>query len=456
MKSLISILLFLILKLPAISQQLDGLWKGSMINDSTKKEYPYELMITEKNGKISGYSHTIFQEPDTILFNVKKIRGRISETTIEIEDDGSLDNNFPGRAPKGVKQLNTLILSEEVEMLVISGTWRTTIGPKYGPQKGSLRLQRLNTSPPSALLPRLEQLKLVKAGFAAEYDQKMALARNSLAKTGTPAIPANIQPELPKTPPEPPKTEEPEIIPLSGMPAVIQTEKKPVQKPDIYLKTVKNIPATRIKPENLKALHTRLSTLPEKPAPAPVKIAAPPPVVINPQPTPPQPKPQPAQPQPVAPPAQPQPKPQPVTPIAQPQPKPQPAQPQPQPAPPVSAATEVKKRSNEIQHTLFIQTDSISLSLYDNGEVDGDTVSVLLNGQVVIPRVGLKTTAYQKTIYIPAGMDSVVLLMYAESLGSIPPNTGLIIIKEGEQRYELRFSADTRRNAGVVLRRRRE
>lgn len=450
MKSLIIILLFLIFTVPAICQQLDGLWKGSMINDSTKKEYPYELMITEKNGKISGYSHTIFQEPDTILFNVKKIRGRISEAAIEIEDDGSLDNNFPGRAPKGVKQLNTLIFSEEGEILVISGTWRTTIGPKYGPQKGSIRLQRLNTSPPSALIPKLEQLKLVKAGFAAEYDQKMALARNSLAKTDAPVIPERNQPEPPKPVPEPPKTEEFELIALSRMPASVQAERKPVQKAGFFIKSIKNNPATRIKPENLKALHARLSYLPEKPVVAPVKVVAPPPpvkdpVVINTPAPPVQPPPTPAPTK-----VQPAPTPdQPARPIVQPQ-------PQAQSALAASAATEVKKRSNEIQHTLFIATDSISLSLYDNGEVDGDTVSVLLNGQVVIPRVGLKTTAYQKTIYIPTGTDSVVLLMYAESLGSIPPNTGLIIIKEGEQRYELRFSADTRRNAGVVLRRRKE
>ena len=43
------------------------------------------------------------------------------------------------------------------------------------------------------------------------------------------------------------------------------------------------------------------------------------------------------------------------------------------------------------------------LALYDNGEVDGDTVSVLLNGEVIVAKQCLKTAAFKKTIYIPSG-----------------------------------------------------
>jgi hypothetical protein len=45
--------------------------------------------------------------------------------------------------------------------------------------------------------------------------------------------------------------------------------------------------------------------------------------------------------------------------------------------------------------------------------------------------------------------------MYAENLGSIPPNTGLLIIMDGEKRYEVRFSADLKTNAAILLRRRK-
>jgi hypothetical protein len=45
--------------------------------------------------------------------------------------------------------------------------------------------------------------------------------------------------------------------------------------------------------------------------------------------------------------------------------------------------------------------------------------------------------------------------MYAESLGSIPPNTGLLIVMDGTTRHEIRFSADLTKSAAVVFRRKR-
>jgi len=87
--------------------------------------------------------------------------------------------------------------------------------------------------------------------------------------------------------------------------------------------------------------------------------------------------------------------------------------------------------------------DSLVLTLYDNGIVDGDTVSVVLNDNVIIPRQGLTESAYRVVIPIPKEIgDSLRLVMYAENLGSIPPNTGLLIIEDGAARYEVRFEGD--------------
>jgi len=94
------------------------------------------------------------------------------------------------------------------------------------------------------------------------------------------------------------------------------------------------------------------------------------------------------------------------------------------------------------------------LILYDNGIVDGDTVSVVLNDEVIIPKLGLTEQAYRKVIKIPPGMgDSLQLVLYAENLGSIPPNSGLLIIEDGSDRYEVRFKGDMKNSSAVRLRR---
>jgi hypothetical protein len=122
----------------------------------------------------------------------------------------------------------------------------------------------------------------------------------------------------------------------------------------------------------------------------------------------------------------------------------------------LTPAANVNQRKTILQQTVTFSSDSLLLTLYDNGEVDGDTVSVLMNGQLIIAKQGLSTTASKKTIYIPSTTDRVELVMYAESLGSIPPNTGLLVIRDGKDLYEIRFSGDLQKNASIVFNRKKE
>jgi hypothetical protein len=119
------------------------------------------------------------------------------------------------------------------------------------------------------------------------------------------------------------------------------------------------------------------------------------------------------------------------------------------------AALNVADRKMSKEQSVFFESDSLVLTLYDNGDVDGDTVSVLMNGEIIFAKQGLSTKANSKTIYLDKGMpDSLSMVMYAENLGSIPPNTGLLVIMDGEKRYEVRFSADLKTNSAILLRRR--
>jgi len=122
-----------------------------------------------------------------------------------------------------------------------------------------------------------------------------------------------------------------------------------------------------------------------------------------------------------------------------------------------SAAKALAGRTIENIETIYFNSDSLLFTLYDNGEVDGDTVSVIMNGKMILPRQGLSTKPINKTVYVPKGTeDELQIVMYAETLGSIPPNTGLLIIQDGNVRHEVRFSGDLQKNAGITLRRRTE
>jgi hypothetical protein len=120
--------------------------------------------------------------------------------------------------------------------------------------------------------------------------------------------------------------------------------------------------------------------------------------------------------------------------------------------PPVINNPMIIKRTTEIIDALEVTGDSVLLSLYDNGEIDGDTVSVFLNNELVVTKVGLRAQAFKHTIAIKPG-EVVQLTLFAENLGSIPPNTGLLVITTNEQRYQVNFSSTLNKSSSIVIRR---
>jgi len=121
----------------------------------------------------------------------------------------------------------------------------------------------------------------------------------------------------------------------------------------------------------------------------------------------------------------------------------------------IKSSVEVVKRETEVIRTVLFKSDSLVISLYDNGEIDGDTVSLVLNGNIILSKQGLTDKAIRKTIAASEIGDSSKLVLYAENLGRIPPNSGLLILQDGNERYQIRFSGDLQKNSAVILRRRK-
>ena len=118
-------------------------------------------------------------------------------------------------------------------------------------------------------------------------------------------------------------------------------------------------------------------------------------------------------------------------------------------------AAERTLRKTEVQATVFFNSDTLRLSLYDNGIVDGDTVTILVNDKIILAKQVLGNLPVYYNLVVPATEDSVLLVMYAENLGSIAPNTGLLIIQEVNKRTELRLSGNLQQNAAILFKRKR-
>lgn len=116
-------------------------------------------------------------------------------------------------------------------------------------------------------------------------------------------------------------------------------------------------------------------------------------------------------------------------------------------------SVKLASRPRNILRTIVLDADSVTIELYDDGLIDGDSISVFINNNVLLNKVGLTDKALKQTLRLPVSADGFVLTMFAENEGSIPPNTGLLIIRSGEARHEIRFSSDTKKSAAVELRR---
>jgi len=121
----------------------------------------------------------------------------------------------------------------------------------------------------------------------------------------------------------------------------------------------------------------------------------------------------------------------------------------------IAKAAQIAGRKSEFSQIVSFTSDSLELSLYDNGEIDGDVVSIYMNGEVVMSKQELKASAIKKTIYITPGNEDFTLVLFAENLGKYPPNTGLLVVHDGEDVYNLRFSSDFEKNAGIIFRRKK-
>ena len=121
----------------------------------------------------------------------------------------------------------------------------------------------------------------------------------------------------------------------------------------------------------------------------------------------------------------------------------------------LAKAALIAGRKSEFSQIVSFKSDSLELSLYDNGEIDGDTVSVFLNGEVLLSKQGLKSSAIKKTLYITPGNENFTLVLFAENLGKYPPNTGLLVVHDGEDVYNLRFSSDFQKSTGIVFRKKK-
>lgn len=111
----------------------------------------------------------------------------------------------------------------------------------------------------------------------------------------------------------------------------------------------------------------------------------------------------------------------------------------------------VTTRTNKLYKEIIADADIVKIELYDVGEIDGDSVSLFLNQQLIAQHQMLQATAITFTLKLDTGLVQNSLVLFAENLGRVPPNTAFMVITINKKEYRLNMQSDEKINGEIVF-----
>jgi hypothetical protein len=109
----------------------------------------------------------------------------------------------------------------------------------------------------------------------------------------------------------------------------------------------------------------------------------------------------------------------------------------------------VLEREDPVVKTITVHTNEITLDIYDDGDIDGDSVSVFIDNKQVLSHYMLTDRPKTLKVHLDDSDNYHEVVMVAENEGAIPPNTSLMIVKAGDKEYEVRITTTEQKNAVV-------
>lgn len=101
---------------------------------------------------------------------------------------------------------------------------------------------------------------------------------------------------------------------------------------------------------------------------------------------------------------------------------------------------------------IIVTHPTLQIRLFDYLKVDNDTVSVYLNRNSLAKNIGISKRAVKIDFNLDTRIDLNEILLFAENLGKIPPNTSLMEIIDGRHTYRLKIESDKQKTAAIYLR----
>jgi len=108
-------------------------------------------------------------------------------------------------------------------------------------------------------------------------------------------------------------------------------------------------------------------------------------------------------------------------------------------------------RQIKVERVLEVQNDRLRIRVWDNGTVDGDVATLFLNGEKLLD----KQLVTKRKISIPVQLrkDNNFLILHADDLGDITPNTVAVSVDDGVKEQTIILSSNLKESGAVMVRR---
>ncbi|WP_373551707.1 hypothetical protein [Haliscomenobacter sp.] len=107
-------------------------------------------------------------------------------------------------------------------------------------------------------------------------------------------------------------------------------------------------------------------------------------------------------------------------------------------------------RKLKLQRSIEVKSPELTISVWDNGTEDGDVITLFFNGHQLAKqhRISKNKSNYRVKL---SGNENFLILQ-ADDLGSIKPNTVAVSINDGQREQIIVMSADLEENGAVLIR----
>ncbi len=106
----------------------------------------------------------------------------------------------------------------------------------------------------------------------------------------------------------------------------------------------------------------------------------------------------------------------------------------------------LRKRKVSKGKEVYVKEEYFNIEIYDHKKSDGDIISLNYNGKWILKEHPIDKEKYTVRVLLSEDVEKNFLILYAENLGEVPPNTAAVVVDDGKRRQKFVLNSDLKQS----------